>query len=108
LHKDDFLVLSVGELNVNKNQQVIIRAIAKLKNKNIHYILCGKGNQRENLERLEVWTDDPDFTRIYVAENGTLSELKLKSDHLASVELAGADALRTVEIASNALERIDV
>lgn len=52
LNKDDFLVLSVGELNVNKNQQVVLRAIAKLEDKNIHYILCGKGDQRESLEKL--------------------------------------------------------
>lgn len=52
LSEDDFLVLSVGELNVNKNQQVILRAIAKLEDRNIHYILCGKGDQRENLGSL--------------------------------------------------------
>lgn len=52
LNAEDFLVLSVGELNVNKNQQVILRAIAKLNDKNIHYILCGKGDQREFLEKL--------------------------------------------------------
>lgn len=52
LNAEDFLVLSVGELNVNKNHQVILRAIAKLNDKNIHYILCGKGDQREFLEKL--------------------------------------------------------
>ena len=52
LSGDDFLVLSVGELNKNKNQQVIIRAVAQLKDPKIHYLLCGKGDQRENLEKL--------------------------------------------------------
>ena len=52
LSGDDFLVLSVGELNENKNQQVIIRAIAQLKDPQIHYLLCGKGDQRERLESL--------------------------------------------------------
>ena len=52
LAQDDFLVLSVGELNENKNQQVIIRAIAQLKDPKIHYLLCGKGDQRERLESL--------------------------------------------------------
>lgn len=47
-----FIVLSVGELNKNKNQQVIIRAIAEIGEPNIHYVLCGKGDQRENLEKL--------------------------------------------------------
>ncbi len=52
LSEDDFLVLSVGELNENKNQQVVIRAIARLNDPNIHYLLCGKGDQREHLEYL--------------------------------------------------------
>ena len=47
-----FLVLSVGELNENKNQQVIIRALAQLKDPDVHYILCGKGDQLENLQEL--------------------------------------------------------
>lgn len=50
LTDEAFLVLSVGELNQNKNQQVIIRAISELNDPDIHYILCGKGNQREKLE----------------------------------------------------------
>lgn len=52
LPEDAFLVLSVGELNKNKNQQVIICALAELKDSNIHYVLCGKGDQREALEQL--------------------------------------------------------
>lgn len=50
--EDAFIVLSVGELNKNKNQQVIIRAIAETDDPSIHYVLCGKGDQRENLEKL--------------------------------------------------------
>ena len=34
-----FLLISVGELNKNKNNSVIISAMEKLQNKNIHYIL---------------------------------------------------------------------
>ena len=52
LPKEAFLVLSVGELNASKNQQVIIRAIARMKDPAIHYVLCGKGDQRQNLEVL--------------------------------------------------------
>ncbi|MBR7179893.1 MAG: glycosyltransferase family 4 protein [Oscillospiraceae bacterium] len=52
LKKEDFLVLSVGELNENKNQQVILRAIAQLNDPDIHYLLCGKGDKREFLEAL--------------------------------------------------------
>ena len=46
------LLLSVGELNDNKNHQVIIRAMASLEDSNIHYILAGKGDSLETLKRL--------------------------------------------------------
>lgn len=52
LSDDDFLVLSVGELNENKNQKVIIQALSMLKDSRIHYLLCGKGDQLENLKKL--------------------------------------------------------
>jgi len=43
LPKEAFVVLSVGELNKNKNQEVVIRAIAKINNPKIHYVICGQG-----------------------------------------------------------------
>ena len=52
LSDDSFLVLSVGELLPRKNQQVVIRALGILKDKNIHYILCGKGKKRDQLTML--------------------------------------------------------
>ena len=50
--EDAFLILSVGELLPRKNQQVIIRALGLLKDKDIHYILCGKGKQLAGLQKL--------------------------------------------------------
>lgn len=44
--------LSVGELNENKNHSTVIRALAKLKDKNICYCIAGSGVERENLEKL--------------------------------------------------------
>ncbi len=52
LPQNAFLVLSVGELNENKNQQVIIRAIAQLKDPDIHYVLCGRGDRLDALKAL--------------------------------------------------------
>lgn len=37
------LLISVGELNKNKNHETVIRAVAELKNENIYYIIAGKG-----------------------------------------------------------------
>ena len=45
----DFMILSVGELNENKNQEVVIRAIAKMKKDNIHYFIAGKGDKDQYL-----------------------------------------------------------
>lgn len=50
--QDAFLLLSVGELNTNKNHQVVIRAMADLENKNTHYMIAGQGNQHDNLINL--------------------------------------------------------
>lgn len=50
--EDDILVLSVGELQKRKNHQAIIRAIAKLNNPHIKYILCGQGVLENQLRTL--------------------------------------------------------
>lgn len=63
LKSSDFIVLSVGELNKNKNQSTIIKALGKLKNPNIHYIICGKGAEEENLKRLA--NDEGMFTTVH-------------------------------------------
>lgn len=52
LPEDAFVILSVGELNKNKNHEVVIRAIAKLNNPNIHYVICGKGSLESYLKKL--------------------------------------------------------
>lgn len=48
---NDFVIISVGELNPNKNHEVIIEAIARLKNPHIKYILCGQGELTEYLSQ---------------------------------------------------------
>lgn len=47
--EDAFLLLSVGELNENKNHQIIIRALAKLNDPNVHYAIAGVGDKKEYL-----------------------------------------------------------
>ena len=44
------VVMSVGELNTNKNHEVIIRAVAEIKD--VYYIVAGKGALKEYLENL--------------------------------------------------------
>lgn len=46
-----FVLISVGELNENKNNGVVISAMAKLKRPEIHYVLCGVGNLQDALQK---------------------------------------------------------
>ena len=41
--KENFIILSVGELNKNKKHEVVIRAIAEVDN-NSHYLIAGQGS----------------------------------------------------------------
>ncbi len=47
-----FLVLSVGELNANKNHEAILRAISSTDHPAIHYAICGVGDREEYLRDL--------------------------------------------------------
>src|SRR5699024_2877087 len=49
INPNSFVILSVGELNDNKNHEVIIDALSKLHNKKITYIICGIGPLEEYL-----------------------------------------------------------
>lgn len=47
-----YLILSVGELNDNKNHEAVIKALASLNDKEIHYIIAGQGDKYNYLEKL--------------------------------------------------------
>lgn len=44
------MMLSVGELNKNKNHEVVIRAMAAMCDKGVHYIIAGRGVLKDYLE----------------------------------------------------------
>lgn len=48
------VVLSVGELNKNKNHETVIKAIAKLDNPQIIYMICGQGSLKYHLRELAI------------------------------------------------------
>ncbi|MBP2623958.1 glycosyltransferase family 4 protein [Streptococcus oricebi] len=50
LSAQDILLLSVGELNDNKNQLTIIKALEKLNNPRLKYFIVGKGEGQTPLE----------------------------------------------------------
>jgi glycosyltransferase involved in cell wall biosynthesis len=47
--KDALLLLSVGELNENKNHETVIKALSLMEDKNIYYIIAGEGNREQLL-----------------------------------------------------------
>ena len=46
------VLLSVGELNENKNHQIIIRAMAQLHREDVHYVIAGVGSKSDELKEL--------------------------------------------------------
>lgn len=52
IREEEFFILSVGELNQNKNHEVILRAVAELKDSRIKYGICGKGGREKRLRKL--------------------------------------------------------
>lgn len=47
-----FHIVTAAELNRNKNQKIIIEALAKLCNQKIHYSICGRGPNETALKQL--------------------------------------------------------
>lgn len=58
LKDDDFLLLSVGELIRRKNHEIVLRAVASLKNdqeySRLHYLICGRGELDTHLKELSL------------------------------------------------------
>lgn len=50
--EDAKVILSIGELDDNKNHQVVIKALASIKEKNVHYVICGVGDNKDLLMKL--------------------------------------------------------
>ena len=50
--EDVFMILSVGELIKRKNHEAVIRAVAKLKRKDLYYTICGIGKLEDYLKKL--------------------------------------------------------
>jgi glycosyltransferase len=57
IKNEDILLLSVGELNKNKNHESVIRALGKMYKdnifpRNLYYIIVGKGERKKELESM--------------------------------------------------------
>ncbi len=52
LSANDYLIISVGELSKRKNHSTVIKAIHKLNDPTIHYMIAGIGIEKESLSAL--------------------------------------------------------
>lgn len=52
LKQDDFVIISAGELCSRKNHQVIIRAVYRIQDPRVKYVIAGHGSGRRKLARL--------------------------------------------------------
>lgn len=52
LDDNDIVLVSLGDLIERKNYRTAIRAVAAANNKNVKYIICGKGPEEESLKSL--------------------------------------------------------
>ena len=43
------LILSIGELDDNKNHRIVIEAMAEMKREDVYYVICGVGPRKETL-----------------------------------------------------------
>lgn len=51
LKDTDIVCISAGDLVARKNYSTAITALAKVKNSNVHYLICGVGPEKDNLEK---------------------------------------------------------
>ncbi|NMA18601.1 MAG: glycosyltransferase family 4 protein [Clostridiaceae bacterium] len=52
IKEEEIVLLSVGEINQNKNHKVVIKALAQIGRKDIRYVICGIGSLMEANQQL--------------------------------------------------------
>ncbi len=52
LAPSDFVFMSTGQISVRKNHEVVIRALSRIKNPNVKYLIVGFGELEETLKHL--------------------------------------------------------
>ena len=97
---DKILIISAGELIERKNHEVIIKALAKLRNPEIYYALAGKGPLKDHLANLalDLGVADrviflgfrTDVFEIYHAADISVFPSKIEGLGLAGVEAMAA------------------
>lgn len=48
----NIVLIAVGRLDANKNNKVLVQAVAKMRNANVHLVLCGDGEEKQVIGNL--------------------------------------------------------
>lgn len=96
--EDCIMLLSVGEMIERKNHEVIIRALSSLQNKNIYYVICGKGPLKEYLSNLAKQLGIADHVvflgfRKDIPELCNASDISAFPSKIEGLGLAGIEAM---------------
>lgn len=73
------ILVSAGELNDNKNQIMVLKALSEMREKNYYYLICGKGPLKEKLEKFTFDNDLVDNVR-FLGYRKDLGEILQSSD----------------------------
>ena len=94
----EFLLVSLGELNLNKNHQVVLEALSLLKERGrlsgIRYVICGEGFARERLQRearerglpVSLWGYRRDVPQILACADATVFPSRREGLGMAGLE----------------------
>ena len=95
---EEFLLVSLGELNLNKNHQVVLEALSLLKERGrlsgIRYVICGEGFARERLQRearerglpVSLWGYRRDVPQILACADATVFPSRREGLGMAGLE----------------------
>lgn len=79
LEDDSIIMVSVGELNARKNQVSVIKAMAKVNNPKLHYVLCGIGPDEKELYKVAM-ENNLEKNVHFMGYTHNISEILVSSD----------------------------
>ena len=79
--KNDRVVLSIGEINSNKNHKVVINALAKIQNEHLIYAICGRElNEKGKKAELEELAKSLGVRVLFLGFRGDIPQVCLSAD----------------------------
>lgn len=98
LPSNSFIILSVGELSKRKNHKVIIKALAKIENQNIYYLIAGQGKMYNSLSKYASKIGQKDHLKLLghrsdIPELNAISNIAAFPSKREGLGIAGLESL---------------